>query len=520
MPDNEIQKNSLAGRAVWLLAAKSIAYLFSFALPLVLVRYLSQAEFGLYKQAFLVVNTGVAWLPMGFMMSAYYFLPRETPAGQKAIITNILFFYYGLGVLVWGLLALVPQVLTAWVGNADLLPYASLVGLAVLFWVGSSFLEVIALAHQETRLATVFIVNAQLTKTLLLLLATLVFGSVRALLVAAIVQGALQMLVLQWYLRSRFGAYWRHHDFALLRRQLSYALPLGGAGILYYVFLDLHNYFVSHYFSAADFAVYSLGSFTLPLVGLIYTAVSAVLIPHISHLQTQAAQAREILTLQVRAMRKLALLYFPIYAFFLVLGREVIEFMFGARYLGAWPVLLVNITLIPFLALIGDPILRAYPAQRFFMLKARLFLLGPLCLALWWGTTRAGLLGTAAAAIFFMIIDRMVEAGRAWIVAGGTWRDLPRLRVGVRIAMAATAAGAATAAVHAALGDVKPLYHLAIGGGALAVVYGLVLIVSGALEPGEKELLRSYWHGLLNGSVALGTKKPRSSVASWWKPQA
>ena len=50
---------SLTVRALWLLVAKILAFALSIALPLLLVRRLSQQEFGLYKQAFLVVGTAL-----------------------------------------------------------------------------------------------------------------------------------------------------------------------------------------------------------------------------------------------------------------------------------------------------------------------------------------------------------------------------------------------------------------------------------------------------------------------------
>jgi O-antigen/teichoic acid export membrane protein len=50
---------SLTARTFWLIFAKTLAFVFGFALPLLLVRRLSQTDFGLYKQAFLVVGTGL-----------------------------------------------------------------------------------------------------------------------------------------------------------------------------------------------------------------------------------------------------------------------------------------------------------------------------------------------------------------------------------------------------------------------------------------------------------------------------
>jgi hypothetical protein len=49
---------SLTSQAVWLMTAKTVSFVFAIALPLLLVRRLSQQDLGLYKQVFFVVTTG------------------------------------------------------------------------------------------------------------------------------------------------------------------------------------------------------------------------------------------------------------------------------------------------------------------------------------------------------------------------------------------------------------------------------------------------------------------------------
>ena len=131
------------------------------------------------------------------------------------------------------------------------------------------------------------------------------FGSVKALIWAAVVQGGLQTAVLWWYLQSRFGAFWRRLDGRLMRSQLSYAVPLGLAGILYTVQTDLHSYFVSNRLGAVAYAIYGVGTVQLPLITMLQEATNAVVIPRVSALQLQN-DTREIIQLMARAMRKLA----------------------------------------------------------------------------------------------------------------------------------------------------------------------------------------------------------------------
>ena len=64
---------------------------------------------------------------------------------------------------------------------------------------------------------------------------------------------------------------------------------------------DVHNYFVSHHFSPAEFAIYAIGCFQLPLIGMLGESVAAVLIPRVSSLQATGDRA-EIIRLTIRAM--------------------------------------------------------------------------------------------------------------------------------------------------------------------------------------------------------------------------
>ncbi|HEY6332877.1 MAG TPA: hypothetical protein VI756_26365, partial [Blastocatellia bacterium] len=79
----------MSARALWFMGAKTLAFVLTFALPLILVRRISQHEFGLYKQVFLIVGTAVSVLPLGFGMSAFYYLPREG-VNKAHIVLNVI----------------------------------------------------------------------------------------------------------------------------------------------------------------------------------------------------------------------------------------------------------------------------------------------------------------------------------------------------------------------------------------------------------------------------------------------
>lgn len=489
MAETTAKSSSLTTRTFWLICAKTLAFALGFALPLLLVRRLSQTEFGLYKQAFLIVGTASSILPLGFTMSAFYFLPREAER-RGAIVFNIMVFNFFIGSL--GLLALVlrPSLIETLLNSPALVPHAPLIGVLILVWVMSYFLEVSALANQEVGLSTVFIIGAQLTKTALLLLAAISLPSVRMLLYAAIIQGGLQMITLLFYLRSRFGHFWREFDWSVMREQLGYALPIGLGALLYVVLMDLHNYFVSYRFGAEAFAIYAIGCFSLPLVGIIGESVGPVLIPSVSRLQKEG-RTREIVKVTASAMRKLSVIYFPLYALLLVVGRELIAFLFTAQYLGSWPIFAINLSLLPFLILVADPIIRVHAEHRFFLLKLRAVTIVVLFTALLVGTKYFGLIGAISAMVCVSIVDRVIEAIKAWRIVNVTWRDIVLIKDVGKIAVAALTAGSLTAVVRMfALGQ-RPLIVLMICGVAFACFYVLFIWLLGIASVEEREAIRN-----------------------------
>jgi O-antigen/teichoic acid export membrane protein len=485
---------SLTTQAFWLLTAKVLGYAVTFIVPLLLVRLLSLVDFGLYKQAFLVIATAQAILPLGVGLSAFYFLARE-PEHRPSIVLNILLFNLIAGGLAWLALTVHPALLTRLLGDDHLVPHAPLIGFVILLWVFSSFLEVVATANQEVKFSTLFIVTAQLTRGIAMVIATLWFTSIRALLYAAMVQGIVQAAVLLWYLRSRFGAFWTRFDRKLLRTQLAYAMPFGLAGLIYTLQTDLHQYFVAHAFGAAAFAIYAVGCFQLPLTVLLRDSVGSVMVSRVTVLQQQEGRA-EIAQLMARVMRKLSLVYLPVYAFLLVTGREFIVALFTTRFAASWPIFLINLTFIPLAIFVNDPVLRAYPEHRHFLLKLRMVLLGVLVVALQAGIVRFGMLGAISAVVLTAAVERAIITWRVARILHVRASDLGPLADVAGVAAAAAAAALVTAAVRLMLAGQGAVMVLAACAATFAAAYVAGLVLLKVPNGEETELAQRHWRRL------------------------
>lgn len=492
-----LQSRSLTVNAAWLTLAKCVAFSATILIPILLVRQMSREEFGIYKQAFLAVNTMITILPLGFAMSAFYFLPRE-PSRRGQVILNIVAFYLFIGGITALTLIFYPELLAGLFNSPELTRYGREIGIVVLFWMASSFFELAAVAQGETYLAAVVVVGSHLSRAVLLLSAAIWIGTLQALIHAALLHGVLQTGALWLYLRSRFPGFWRRFDWNLMRSQLAYGMPLGAAGLLWILQTDLHNYFVSHKFGPAAYAIYAIGCFQLPLVGIVQEAVGSLMISRVSELRSEG-DAGEILSLIARMMRKMAFVLLPIFVFLLVVRHEMIVFLFTEQYLPSAPLFAINLCLIPLSIFSAgyDPVLRAYPESFPFLIALRIILSVFLVAALWIGMGSFGLVGAIGAVVLINLLERLVLGLKVGRILGMSWRDSARFKDVGKLMAAALAAGVVAEGVRRWSADLRPLMILALSWAGFGVSYAIWIFTLGVMTAAEREVLLRKTRSLL-----------------------
>jgi O-antigen/teichoic acid export membrane protein len=482
-------QGGFASRAAWLTAANSIAFGLSFIAPLLLVRMLSQTEFGVYKQVFQILMSTTAALNLQVASTAYYFMPRA-PDKKLQVMINVLAFYGAVGALVAALFIFYPECALLVFESGDLPAYMPLLGVTILLWMVSSNLEVVPLALGDVRGSSVFIVISQLTKSALTVSAALAFHSVRAMIWAAAIQGMLQILFMLAYIRRRFGSLRGAFDLALFKAQVGNALPYGLGSFAQTAQADLHNFMVSSYFPPAGFAVYSAGLFQLPLLGLLTSSFSGALIPEVSRLAA-AGERRAIIPIWLNAVRKLALVIVPICALMFVLRYEIITLLFTSAYSEAAPLFGIYLfsALLP-ITLTGSPI-RAHEEFKFFRLKLHLALLPMTFGALYAGIQAAGLFGAVVALVGLQTLEAAIVVTAVGRRLGFVANDLRHLTPALKTALAAGAAALAAYAVKLPLAQAHTLVKLVICGAVFGAVYIFAAYALGAVTDAEKMEFRA-----------------------------
>ena len=497
----------MSKRAALLAAAKVAGYALTLPLPLVLVRVLSQSDFGLYKQAFQVITTMLTLLSLQVSISIYYFLPRH-PDRKPHVVMNVLIFYAVLGGATALLFALYPQWITHIFKTNDLVPYVPLVGAATLLWLMGSLLEVVTIADGDVRSASTFTVVIQFTKSALLIAAGLVFGTIQAIVIAAVVQGAVLCVILFTYLRKRYGRFWRAFDPQLFKAQFANALPFGLGALAYGLQADMHNYFVSHYFEPALFAIYAVGCFELPLLAILYESVVSILFPEVARLQT-AGDREGVISLWASAMRKLAFFYVPTYVLMFVLRAEIITLLFTKDYAASADIFAVNLLLLPMYLCVHTAFMRSFDDLRFYRLKLSLVMIPVTAAAVYTGIRAGGLRGAIIGAVAAQLFDAAVMMIKVARRLGVRAAHLAQLVPILRTLAASSAAAIAAYFVRASLGNVRVLVTLIVCSATFGAVFGIIAYVVGAVTDEEKsELRRVYRSGSRRLGLSSATEAP------------
>jgi len=477
------KQTSLKSQSAWILFAKITGFSISSLLPLLIVRLLTQDEVGVYQQAFKVIINAVAILPLGFSMSAYYFLSRGEQR-RKSTILNILLFNFVIGGLVCAGLYFYPQLLGNLYRNDEMTALAPKIGVVIWLWIFSAFLEVVAVANNEARIATVFIILAQLTKTLLMAGAVVLFASVEAFMYAAMIQAALQTAILLFYLKSRFSGFWLEFDWRFFREQMFYAMPFGLAGILWTLQTDVHTYFVGNRFSLAEYAIYAYGCFQLPLLSMLGESAGVVLISRMSELQARGDK-RGIVNLTAQAMQKLSFFYFPAYVFLFVTASVFITTLFTDKYAASVPIFLVNLTLLPFDIWVIDSVVRAYKEFGRFLIVLRVFILIGLVAALWFGVQHFNLTGIISIVVITSLIERFISTTVLLRKLDVKWQDWRLLKAVGKTAIVSLFSGIITFFVYRQVREIMPT----VGSNLVEMIFSqpkknIVDFVSGSLTLG------------------------------------
>jgi O-antigen/teichoic acid export membrane protein len=422
-----------------LLLGRSVGFVFLFIAAVILARCLPQADFGVYRQAFLVQDTLLMLLGFGLPASLYYFLQDEERAARR-YVSHTLVALIATGTLGAILIWLTTSWWSGLFHEHRLAAFGGYIGVLVATTLVGSLLEAVLIGTQRAQEASVAYMITDIARATLVVAVVLAGHGIAAILIAFTLVNCARIIALLLYLAHANLLSLRPLAMATLTRQLRYAIPFWCATILDVIAASAPQYYLSWRHDARTFAIFAVGCLSVPFVAIVYMSVSDVVLVQMTRLERVGARPQALAAL-ADGIRRVSLLCLPLFVLLEVLASEMIVTLYGDRFAASVPIFRTWLLLLPLIALQIDYVLRAYGDTGFlFIISA---VRASVCVALlpllisW-----LGLPGAALAFVLGLVVSRILVLGRLRRLTGQDfaalvpWGALGRITVAAAVAAA------------------------------------------------------------------------------------
>ena len=328
-------------QAALITTAEFFRFFIKSLIGIVLARLLTPAELGSYRQLFLIYSTVSALLMMGIPQSILYFLPRQGPEERKAYIGRLINISFVLSVIFASVLLISRNAIATWFNNPRLSFLLVIYAIYPLFMFSSSLYNYFMLGLSNARSAAKFTLFSVACDAVLILGVAFWTKSLLYITIAVVVSAFLQWLYTKIALRG-FPRFQKMPK-GFLKAQFAYALPLGISSMVGMLSVQLDKLVISSYFAPAAFAVFSIGAMELPFVSIFTNSVNSVLLPAMS----SQADIPDMAMRYKAAVRKNALIIFPLTALFFLFAEPIFYILYSSKYLSAVPYFKVYLLILP-----------------------------------------------------------------------------------------------------------------------------------------------------------------------------
>lgn len=337
----------LSRQVVTLIYGRALAFTISLVIPVALTRLLVETEYGTYQELVLVFATLQVLLLLGLPRSLSYYFPRMEERERPLLIRQTL-----------GLLALMALVAVLLFGSGQVLldryqpdhhlqPYLGLLGLYTGLMLLVAPLQNLLVVEGSVKGAAWSMIGFGMVDVVVLPFSAYLMPTVWGILYGITIAASIKAVVSLAYLVPRYlvGAGTASRSW-FVNMQLAYSIPVGLAGMVSIINVNIDKYLVSFFFSTGDFAVYYIGSLWAMVFGWIALSTGQVVIPQLSLAHKRGALV-DMGSLRASMARRMVLIFFPLAALLAVVARPLIEGLFTSSYSEAVPIFMIYLLVLP-----------------------------------------------------------------------------------------------------------------------------------------------------------------------------
>ena len=329
----------VAKGSILLLVSVFIAQFITFARRLVIVRSLSTADYGVFSLAMSIVLLGIVVSGLGLAIGSQRFIALYRGKGDMERAKGTLYA----GAVLFAIATVV--VTAALMAGSDAI--ASVLDMPDLTWI----LFVMAFLLPTTGAADLIIsyfqgfeiitakayfgcIGRSVLTTAAVIVAALVHKTVLAMVLALVVGNAVVLATLVYYAHKRFPDLSDVKPRVEYKKLLLFSLPLAATGVTAQVMVQTDTIMLGYFSTAKEVGIYNAAVPLYHLLPLFLIAVAFIFAPVAARMIGERKQG-ELRELYASVTKWLFVFTLPAWFIFFFYPSQLLELLFGARYMGA-----------------------------------------------------------------------------------------------------------------------------------------------------------------------------------------
>lgn len=303
-----------------------------FIMPLLLVRFMSQNDYGVFSQYFTLYSAIYVIVALGTHTNIFFFCPSATKEESDRYVSNTLILNVLFGVVA-GMMMFVPQIQHLLFGESELGKSADFIALSIALAVPMNIISPLNTTRQDKWGALLFPGGVAFARIATVVFAMLVYKDLHELFFWLVIYQFVIFAVVCIYVLTdiKFAI-----DYQLMKKQLAYSVPFGIAVALQ-LFSNYYDKIVCiRFINPADYAVYSVAFLSIPGITQVYDSLCQVNIVNMAN-SYRSEKYEEVPKLYESFVVKTLSFSIPIIFAVALFSDKIIALLYTEKYVGAAP---------------------------------------------------------------------------------------------------------------------------------------------------------------------------------------
>lgn len=351
---------SLKKLSLSLFSGKVIAFMIQFLTPVLLVRLLEKSDYGIYQQFNLAYGLIYPILLFGLSSSFYYFFPRSNKQEKANYLFQTLLFLSFAGLIAGSILITFSESIYSLLNLNELIPYKFEFSVFLFLMLVGSVGDIIFIVQKNSKMTLLYFPLQKFTRSIFVISLAFLFYSPKACFIGMTIYALINTIFVLFYLiKNYFLPFGVKLNFNQVKKQFSYCIPFAAAIIINSFTHRIDKIILNKYIEPAQYAVYSVAFFSVPILYQLFNSIKDVSLTQISE-YAKDRQIDRVIRLWHLVITKSASIAIPTLVLLFVVADELVVVLFTKDYVEA--VLYFRIYMFSFLfqILSGGLILRAF----------------------------------------------------------------------------------------------------------------------------------------------------------------